>query len=58
MININNKETSAVYYGTRIITAVYAGAKLVWSAVSSCFGSGFWRSERPWSRTDGWKRNP
>lgn len=56
MINTGGKEITAIYIGKRALSAVYVGAKLVWSAVSSCFGSGFWRSDKPWSRTDGWKR--
>lgn len=46
---------AARYYGTKVITAVYKGAKLVWEAVSSCFGSGVWTSWKGWSDTDGWK---
>ena len=47
---------AARYYGTKAITAVYKGAKLVWEAVSSCFGSGVWISCKGWSDTDGWKQ--
>lgn len=37
------------------ITAVYAGARLVWQAVRSCFGSGWWNNGKPWDNTEGWK---
>ena len=57
MLRKGYKEITALYVGKRAITAVYAGSRLVWSAISSCFGSGFWRGDKPWSRTDGWKRN-
>lgn len=57
MIRIGDKEITAIYVGQRALTAVYAGAKLVWQAVRSCFGAGYWQRSRPWSRTDGWKRN-
>ena len=57
MIAIGGKEITAVYVGKRSLSAVYAGARLVWSAISSCFGSGFWRGDKPWSRTDGLRRN-
>lgn len=57
MLHKGDKEITALYVGKRAITAVYAGSRLVWSAISSCFGSGFWRGDKPWSRTDGWKRN-
>ena len=38
------------------ITTVYKGVKLVWQAVNSCFGAGFWRNDKPWSGTDGWRK--
>jgi hypothetical protein len=46
---------AARYYGAKAITAVYKGAKLVWEAVSSCFGGGMWMRDRAWKDTDGWK---
>lgn len=56
MIHYNGKEISAAYIGRRALSAIYAGSRLVWTAISSCFGSGFWRGEKPWSRQDGWRR--
>lgn len=38
-----------------VITAVYAGVRLVWQAVRSCFGAGWWNNEKPWDNTEGWK---
>lgn len=52
-----DKEFSAVYYGTKIITAIYKGAVLVWEAIRSCFGKGFWVNSAPWKNEDGWKNN-
>lgn len=57
MIVKGNKELSARYYGARAIAAVYYGTKAVWEAISSCFGSGMWLGDRPWSGVDGWKGN-
>lgn len=37
------------------VTAVYAGAHLVWQAVRSCFGAGWWNNVKPWDNTEGWK---
>lgn len=34
---------------------IYRGARLVWQAISSCFGSGAWLNDKPWLNTDGWK---
>lgn len=36
-------------------TAIYRGARLVWMAVRSCFGAGFWLNDRPWLNNEGWK---
>lgn len=33
------------------------GLRLIWQAISSCFGAGYWQSPRPWKGSDGWKRN-
>ena len=55
MIVHDNKETTAIYIGTRAIQIVYRGARLIWQAVRSCFGSGWWVNGNQWSNTDGWK---
>ncbi len=55
MISKQGYDMAARYYGAKAVAAVYYGAKLVWEAISSCFGSGAWLPERPWSDTDGWK---
>lgn len=55
MIIKQGKELSARYIGSRAIAAVYHGARLVWEAISSCFGSGMWINGRPWNNTDGWR---
>ena len=57
MIVKGKAEMSARYYGAKAVSAVYYGAKVVWEAVSSCFGSGMWLGDRPWSGVDGWKGN-
>ena len=57
MITKNHLTMQARYYGTKTISAVYYGAKLVWEAITSCFGSGRWLNERVWKNTDGWKNS-
>jgi hypothetical protein len=54
-IRINDREVTAVRYGSRVIAAVYRGGRLLWQAVSSCFGAGWWVNSRPWSDKEGWK---
>lgn len=51
---VGGKEMELRYLGTKAIEAVYKGAVLIWEAVSSCFGSGFWINGRPWTNTDAW----
>lgn len=50
-------DLTARYYGTKAITAVYHGARLIWEAINSCFGSGYWVREKAWSQTDAWRNN-
>ena len=56
-IYINNKEISGVYIRNKAITAIYKGAVLVWEAIRSCFGKGYWIGRYPWNGKDGWKNN-
>lgn len=53
-IVLRGRQMEARYLGEKAIRAVYYGAVLVWEAISSCFGSGMWINERPWSNTDAW----
>lgn len=55
MIFFGDKEITLVQLGNKVITQIYLGAKLVWEAIRSCFGAGFWKNEAPWSNTEGWK---
>ena len=55
MITKGTKVIGSVAYGTKVIQAVYRGLKLVWQSVRSCFGSGAWINEKPWSNDEGWK---
>jgi hypothetical protein len=55
MIRIGNKELDFVRVGTRTVSAIYIGTKLVWQAIRSCFGSGYWISTSPWKNDEGWK---
>jgi len=55
MIVINNKEVSAIRLGEKVVSAVYKGAVLVWQAIRSCFGMGYWDDDQPWKDDDAWK---
>lgn len=54
MICLNGKELTARYIGTKAVSSVYYGTKLVWEAISSCFGNGSWDNDKPWSDNDAW----
>lgn len=54
-IYIGGKEITAVTAYGKVITAIYAGSRLVWQAIRSCFGAGFWVNEKPWINEEGWK---
>lgn len=55
MIYKNNKAITGVYINDRAIGAIYKGTQLVWQAIRSCFGRGFWIPSKPWIETDSWK---
>lgn len=57
MIVNKGLELTARYFGSKSILYVYKGAKLIWEAINSCFGSGFWIKEKAWSNTDSWRNN-
>lgn len=58
-IYIDNKDIVAVTVAKKTIIAIYTatltGAKLVWEAIRSCFGSGVWIPKKPWLGKEGWK---
>lgn len=37
------------------IQTVYHAGVVVWQAIRSCFGSGFWVNKKPWLNNEGWK---
>lgn len=57
MLYKGNKEVVTVYYGKQAIAEIRKGARLVWMAVRSCFGRGFWVNDKPYSNKESWKNN-
>lgn len=55
MIYKNDHETTGVYLNDRAFGRIYKGAQLVWEAVRSCFGKGWWIPSKPWISNDVWK---
>lgn len=57
MLYIKGKEIVAYYRGVRPIMEYYHGKLLVWQAIRSCFGHGYWVPNSPWIDNDIWKNN-
>jgi hypothetical protein len=57
MIVKNGKEVIAIYRKQREYLEIYHGKLLVWQIARSCFGSGYWKNDKPWINTDCWKNN-
>ena len=55
MITFNSKEISTIYINNKSIVEIRKNLIIVWQAIKSCFGKGFWINNKPWSNKDGWK---
>lgn len=55
MIRLGQNDISSAHIGGRVVSAIYLGTSLVWQAVRSCFGSGWWINTSPWRADEGWK---
>jgi len=55
MIFPSDKELESSFIGGKIVTQICKGLQLVWEAIKSCFGAGYWKNDAPWSNTEGWK---
>lgn len=56
-IHIGKDNVSQIAVGKKVVVAAYRGLHLVWEAITSCFGSGWWINARQWKNDDGWKNN-
>lgn len=55
MIFKNKKNIQALFYLKKSVSVFYYYGKIVYQSIRSCFGSGIWRSDRPWLGKDLWK---
>jgi hypothetical protein len=55
MIFKNKKNIQALFYLKKSVSVFYYYGKIVYQSIRSCFGSGTWRSDRPWLGKDLWK---
>ena len=49
------KVAQGVYGAVKVLTNPLSGFVEIYEAIRSCFGSGIWRSDRPWLGKDLWK---
>jgi len=49
------KERMVHVHRWQIVQEIYKGARLVWTAVRSCFGAGYWLNDKPWLNDEAWK---
>jgi hypothetical protein len=57
MIYKGKNEIVSIKKGKKVIQIIYKGALVIWQAIRSCFGSGFWVNEKPWYNDESWKNN-
>ena len=54
-MKIGNKNITIGKFGKQGVQMIYYGSQIVWQALRSCFGLGYWVNKFPWSNKDGWK---
>jgi len=50
----NGKEIGSVFRISKSIAVVYHAGKVVWQAIRSCFGRGYWVNDVPWNNDEAW----
>lgn len=57
MIFKDGKEIVGIYLNGKQIIEIYNNKRLVYQAVRSCFGNGYWINAKPWFNDDAWRNN-
>ena len=56
MITLDSITVAAAHFGSRAVEMISYGGRMVWYAIRSCFGAGYWDNTRKWdNNTEGWK---
>ena len=55
MITIDSIAVAAAHIGSRAVEMISYGSRVVWYAIRSCFGAGYWDNTRKWDNMEGWK---
>lgn len=53
MIKTTNN-LSVGYLAGKTLSVIYKGGVMVWEAIRSCFGKGYWINAYPWDNEDKW----
>ena len=54
-IYVNKKEINQIFCNNKAIMVLYRGTVVVWEAINSCFGRGYWINTKGWVNKDGWR---
>jgi hypothetical protein len=57
MIKKNGNEITEIKIGKRVITYVKQKMHVLYEAILSCFGKGYWVNDAPFLNNDGWVNN-
>lgn len=57
MIFKDGKEIVGIYLNGKQIIEIYNNKRLVYQAVRSCFGNGYWINAKPWFNDNAWRNN-
>lgn len=56
-MKMNDSKLVQAVLNNKVVVSIYLGGKLLWEAINSCFGKGFWINNKPWNDKDKWKDN-
>ena len=54
---MNDIKLAIAVLKNKAVVSIYLGAKLIWEAINSCFGKGYWINNKPWNNKDKWRDN-
>jgi hypothetical protein len=52
---IGKDKVEYLYIGKQAVGQLYYGATLIYEAIRSCFGRGFWRNNKAWINKESWR---